>query len=82
MFGRSGIEGITFGLGCLRSCGIAGTTIWVMSAGAVQLARAFTREIVRPSVRAWESSGRYPRELVAGSGLTGMFSRLPMVGWT
>ena len=53
-----------------------------MTDGAVQLARAFTRDIVRPNVRAWESSGRYPRELVAASGLTGMFCRLAMVVWT
>lgn len=44
-----------------------------MTDGAVQLARAFTRDIVRPNVRAWESSRRYSRELVAASGLTGMF---------
>jgi alkylation response protein AidB-like acyl-CoA dehydrogenase len=45
-----------------------------MTDGAVQLARTFTHEIVRPNVRAWESSGRYPRKQVAASGLTGMFS--------
>jgi alkylation response protein AidB-like acyl-CoA dehydrogenase len=36
-------------------------------------ATAFARDQVAPSIDAWEREGRYPRETVAASGLTGLF---------
>jgi len=36
-------------------------------------ARRFVDEQVKPAVRRWENEGRYPREIVASSGLTGLF---------
>jgi alkylation response protein AidB-like acyl-CoA dehydrogenase len=36
-------------------------------------AAAFAREQVIPAIDAWEQEGRYPRAVVAGSGLTGLF---------
>ena len=36
-------------------------------------AAAFVRDVVRPGVSGWDEAGRYPREAVAGSGLTGLF---------
>ncbi|MBI2237242.1 MAG: acyl-CoA dehydrogenase family protein [Actinobacteria bacterium] len=39
----------------------------------IQAAR-FVREQVRPHLDEWEREGRYPREAVRGSGLTGLFS--------
>lgn len=43
--------------------------------GERHLARAqrFVDEQVKPAVRRWENEGRYPREIVASSGLTGLF---------
>jgi alkylation response protein AidB-like acyl-CoA dehydrogenase len=41
---------------------------------AVEQAARFAREQVRPSLDRWERDGRYPREVVRGSGLTGLFS--------
>lgn len=38
-----------------------------------QRAAAFVSEHVRSNVDAWEQAGRYPREVVAESGLTGLF---------
>jgi alkylation response protein AidB-like acyl-CoA dehydrogenase len=38
------------------------------------LARRLVREVVRPQIAAWERSARYPRDAVAASGLTGIFS--------
>ena len=38
-----------------------------------QLARRLVDETVRPSVRSWERAAAYPREVAAGSGLTGLF---------
>jgi alkylation response protein AidB-like acyl-CoA dehydrogenase len=40
---------------------------------AVDRARAFTRDVVIPSVASWEAGGVYPRDAVAASGLTGLF---------
>jgi alkylation response protein AidB-like acyl-CoA dehydrogenase len=40
----------------------------------VEQAARFVREQVRPSLDAWEKEGRYPREVVRGTGLTGLFS--------
>jgi len=40
---------------------------------AVDAARALVRDHVRPRVRDWEREARYPAELAAASGLTGMF---------
>jgi alkylation response protein AidB-like acyl-CoA dehydrogenase len=40
----------------------------------VELARRFVRERVRPGVDSWEDEGRYPRAIVAASGLTGLFA--------
>jgi alkylation response protein AidB-like acyl-CoA dehydrogenase len=37
-------------------------------------AAAFARDVIRPAVDGWEKDARYPREAVAGSGLTGLFS--------
>jgi alkylation response protein AidB-like acyl-CoA dehydrogenase len=37
-------------------------------------AAAFVRDVVRPGVDAWERDGAYPRDAVARSGLTGLFS--------
>jgi hypothetical protein len=37
-------------------------------------AARFVRDVVRPLVSEWERSGRYPREEVRASGLTGLFS--------
>ena len=39
----------------------------------VELARCLVREHVRPGLPGWESQRRYPTEIVAGSGLTGLF---------
>ena len=36
-------------------------------------AAAFVRDVVRPAVAGWDEAGSYPREAVAGSGLTGLF---------
>jgi alkylation response protein AidB-like acyl-CoA dehydrogenase len=36
-------------------------------------AAAFVRDLVRPAVPGWEEGGVYPRQTVAGSGLTGLF---------
>ncbi|MDX6533311.1 MAG: hypothetical protein QOF68_1055 [Gaiellales bacterium] len=36
-------------------------------------AATFVREVVAPSIRLWETQGRYPRDAAARSGLTGMF---------
>ena len=44
-----------------------------MPESAVARARAFTREVVQPSVDAWEASAVYPRDAVRDSGLTGLF---------
>ncbi|HVG66842.1 MAG TPA: acyl-CoA dehydrogenase family protein, partial [Gaiellales bacterium] len=38
-----------------------------------QLARQLVDETVRPSVRSWERAAAYPREVAAGSALTGLF---------
>lgn len=40
----------------------------------VEQAARFVREQVRPSLDEWERAGRYPREVVRASGLTGLFS--------
>lgn len=45
-----------------------------MPTRAAELARAFARDVVKPSIAGWERSGRYPREEVRGSGLTGLFA--------
>ncbi len=37
-------------------------------------AEAFVRDRVRPSLHGWEEEGAYPRQAVAESGLTGLFS--------
>src|SRR5581483_1059864 len=37
-------------------------------------AAAFVRDVIRPGVNGWERDDTYPREAVAGSGLTGLFS--------
>jgi alkylation response protein AidB-like acyl-CoA dehydrogenase len=42
-------------------------------ADPVLLARRIVDEAIRPSVRGWENTGRFPRDVVAGSGLTAMF---------
>jgi alkylation response protein AidB-like acyl-CoA dehydrogenase len=39
-----------------------------------QLARRLVDETVRPSVGGWERDAAYPREVAAGSGLTGLFT--------
>ena len=39
-----------------------------------QLARRLVDETVRPSVDGWERDATYPREVAAGSGLTGLFA--------
>ncbi|MEI7760830.1 MAG: acyl-CoA dehydrogenase family protein [Thermoleophilia bacterium] len=44
-----------------------------MSRSAAERARTFTREIVQPSIEAWEASATYPRDAVRDSGLTGLF---------
>lgn len=44
-----------------------------MSEAAVERARAFTREVVQPSVDDWEASATFPRDAVRDSGLTGLF---------
>ena len=44
-----------------------------MSEAVVQRAKTFVDEVVKPSIRDWERTGSYPREAVAGCGLTGMF---------
>jgi alkylation response protein AidB-like acyl-CoA dehydrogenase len=36
-------------------------------------AAAFVRDLVKPGVAGWEQGGVYPRQTVAGSGLTGLF---------
>ena len=41
---------------------------------AVDLARAFVREVVQPGVAGWDRAARYPREDVRASGLTGLFA--------
>ncbi len=41
--------------------------------GPVARARAFVRERVAPGLDAWEREARYPRAVVASSGLTGLF---------
>ncbi len=41
---------------------------------AVELAARFVRKQVRPALDDWEQDARYPREVVRGSGLTGLFS--------
>ena len=38
-----------------------------------EAAAAFVRDVVRPAVASWDAAGSYPREAVAGSGLTGLF---------
>ncbi len=43
-------------------------------------AAAFVRDLVRPAVAGWERDGAYPREAVAGSGLTGLFCPLAVGG--
>jgi alkylation response protein AidB-like acyl-CoA dehydrogenase len=40
----------------------------------VELARRFVHEHVRPRLDEWEHEASYPREVVRGSGLTGLFS--------
>ncbi len=40
----------------------------------VEAAARFVREQVRPHLDEWERAARYPREVVRGSGLTGLFS--------
>jgi hypothetical protein len=40
----------------------------------VSQAARFVREEVRPALDAWERDATYPREVVRGSGLTGLFS--------
>ena len=44
-----------------------------------QHARAFVNSCVRPELERWERERRYPREQVAGSGLTGLFAA-PSIG--
>jgi alkylation response protein AidB-like acyl-CoA dehydrogenase len=43
-------------------------------------AAAFVRDLVRPAVAGWERDGAYPREAVAGSGLTGLFCPVAVGG--
>jgi alkylation response protein AidB-like acyl-CoA dehydrogenase len=43
-------------------------------------AAAFVRDLVRPAVAGWEQDGAYPREAVAGSGLTGLFCPVSVGG--
>lgn len=43
-------------------------------------AAAFVRDLVRPAVAGWEEDGAYPREAVAGSGLTGLFCPVAVGG--
>ena len=43
-------------------------------------AAAFAREQVMPAIDAWERDGRYPRAVVAASGLTGLFCPESMGG--
>jgi alkylation response protein AidB-like acyl-CoA dehydrogenase len=38
-----------------------------------EAAAAFVRDVVRPAVASWDEAGSYPREAIAGSGLTGLF---------
>lgn len=46
-----------------------------MSDGAgVTAAHAFVREVVGPSLAAWDAAATYPRSAVAASGLTGLFA--------
>lgn len=46
----------------------------------LERARAFVRERIRPSLEAWEEQGRYPREEVRDSGLTGLFAPTELGG--
>jgi hypothetical protein len=41
---------------------------------AVRRARELARDVIAPGIPAWERERRYPREVAAGSGLTGLFS--------
>jgi alkylation response protein AidB-like acyl-CoA dehydrogenase len=41
---------------------------------AIDLARPFVDDVVRPKVREWERGAAYPRTAVRNSGLTGMFA--------
>jgi alkylation response protein AidB-like acyl-CoA dehydrogenase len=41
---------------------------------AVEPARRFVDEQVRPNLEAWNREARYPREAVGASGLTGLFA--------
>jgi alkylation response protein AidB-like acyl-CoA dehydrogenase len=41
---------------------------------ALERARRFVRDEIRPHLEAWDRAARYPREAVRDSGLTGMFS--------
>lgn len=45
-----------------------------MDAVHAAAARAFVADVVRPNVDAWEAEGRYPRDAVRSSGLTGIFA--------
>jgi alkylation response protein AidB-like acyl-CoA dehydrogenase len=45
-----------------------------MHVDPAQRARAFVHEVVKPNLAAWERSANYPRDAVAASGLTGIFS--------
>jgi len=47
-----------------------------MSGGnsAVELARAFVHDVVRPTIREWERGAVYPRTAVRNTGLTGLFA--------
>src|SRR5436190_6517545 len=38
-----------------------------------EAAAAYVRDVVRPAGAGWEAAASYPREAVAGSGLTGLF---------
>ncbi len=55
--------------------GKPGPMMAAMSAAetCVEKARALVRDQVAPGVRDWERQGRYPRDVVAGSGLTALF---------
>jgi len=46
----------------------------------VEQARGFARGQVAPAIEVWEAEGRYPREVVRGSGLTGLFSPAELGG--
>ncbi len=41
---------------------------------ALELARSFVEDTVRPNLEAWDQQARYPRDAVRASGLTGLFA--------